>query len=269
MDHIDRIDRMDRTECIDRKSLLKALLRAHRALGDRTEFGWRPQERRDGRGRPVTGIDQGTMARLFGRESLWYRQRENGVKPFTIGELDRIADRLGMTWRARVALFRRALGCDPHPVAGPASTNSPRTNAWWTKMLKPHAACLTDAAFNLLDHNAEFATMLGPLTVDQSSHTNVMRLLLLDASAPTAHRSKEAWHAPLAAELIEAVALHANDPDLRQLHADALRNPTVGPLYRGSAAYTFPDQNSRILVTTLHPGVRRVAFLRSGDAASR
>ncbi|MFK0291936.1 hypothetical protein ACIQU6_15890 [Streptomyces sp. NPDC090442] len=208
------------------------------------------------------------MARLFGRESLWYRQRENGVKPFTTGELDRIADRLGMTWRARVALFRRASGCDPHPLARPVSTNSPRTDAWWAKTLKPHAACLTEAAFNLLDHNAELATMLGSLTDHQSSRANLMRRLLLDDSVPTGRPATEVWRAPLAAELIEAVALHANDPDLRQLHADALRNPTIGPLYRGSASYTFPDQNSRILVTTLHPGVRQVAFLRSGDASS-
>ncbi|MFE6685028.1 hypothetical protein ACFVFQ_00980 [Streptomyces sp. NPDC057743] len=209
------------------------------------------------------------MARLFGREALWYRQRENGVKPFTTGELDRIADRLGMTWRARVALFRRALGCDPHPLPGPKSANSPHADAWWANVLKPHAACLTDTAFNLLDHNAEWVAAFGSLTADQPSHTNLMRRLLLDDSARTGHPDTGIWHAPLAAELIEAVALHPNDPDLRQLHADALRNPTIAPLYRGSASYTFPDQNSRILVTSLHPGIRQIAFLRSGDASPR
>lgn len=238
--------------------LLKGLLSAHRQVADPREFGWRePRGRTAGR-KPGTRVVHEQIARKMGRSRMWYIYRETGVVPFTVAELEQVADLLHMTWRARVALYRRALRCEPLP-SGPGAPSS-AGDAAWARSLASQPTCLVDDAFNLRDYNAEFASFIR-VAKRRLARSNLMSLLLLEDLAGNQWREREMWQEALAAELIEAAALrwHAQ-PELQRLHVTALEHPQTGALYKEARNYLFPERSWKLLIRSPQAGLLEITF---------
>lgn len=102
---------------VRREDVLRALLVHHRRLRSPEDVGWTASTSssnataRASRGRPRTFVSGEMLAKRAGVSKLTYQQTEHGVREPKASELEEIATLLQMTWRARAALFRRALGC--------------------------------------------------------------------------------------------------------------------------------------------------------------
>ncbi|PNE43463.1 hypothetical protein AOB60_00625 [Streptomyces noursei] len=128
---------------------------------------------------------------------------------------------------------------------------------------------MVDASFTLLDYNEPFVNLVR-VGKRRLSHANLMELLLLEEVTRDRWADWENWLEALAAELIEATALHWEEsPELQRLHTSVLADPVVGPVYKRSAGYMFPDRNRKLPIRNLLPGVQEITFLHTEDDLSR
>ncbi|MET7801920.1 helix-turn-helix domain-containing protein, partial [Streptomyces decoyicus] len=188
---------------LNRKDLLKALLVHHRTLRTPQDVGWRSTTS-GGPGRPRKRISAELFAKSLGVSKPYYLKIENGKKTPKAEELEHIAEILKMTWRARAALYRRALGCTPILPALPRpGTSEP---ALRQALLEPQATCLTDLAYNIRSHNDQFTALLPHAAASSSAgpRPNLIRAMLLRPQASEWADNSTEWAEELTAELVEA-----------------------------------------------------------------
>ncbi|MGW9171080.1 MmyB family transcriptional regulator [Streptomyces decoyicus] len=237
---------------LNRKDLLKALLIHHRELRTPQDMGWQATTN-SGPGRPRRGISAELFAKSLGVSKPYYLKIENGRQPPKAEELEQIAALMKMTWRARAALFRRALGCTPVLAAPPQpGTAEPVLRE---ALLEPQASCLTDLAYNIRSHNDQFAALLPHAAISSSAdpRPNLIRATLLRPQASQWTGNSAEWAEELTAELVEAIALHPNNPELLELHEEVAADPETGPVYADAHHYTFPDRDSKVVVSHSFP----------------
>ncbi|ANZ13423.1 hypothetical protein ACH4YO_37885 [Streptomyces noursei] len=245
--------------------LLRELLTAHRVLADPKEFGWRENKRQSETAGRKSGkrVNEKHFAAKMGKSPAWYARRMSGRPPFATAELQQVADLLRMTWRARVALYRRSLQAEPHPSCL-TDANAIDASEWARGHLS-RPTCLVDTNFALLEYNEPFANLLR-VGKRRLSRANLMELVLLEEVTRERWPDWEAWHEMLLAELIEAVALHWEEsPELQQLHATIRADPISGPAYQKAPGYTFPDLNRKLLIRLVRPGVQEVTLVHTVD----
>ncbi|MGW2028538.1 MmyB family transcriptional regulator, partial [Streptomyces decoyicus] len=134
-------------------------------------------------------------------------------------------------------------------------------------LLDPQASCLTDLAYNIRNHNDQFATLLPHAATGPSAgpRPNLIRATLLNPQAPQWTGNSTEWAEELTAELVEAVALHPNNPELLELHEEVAADPEAGPVYADAHRYTFPDRDSTVVVSHSFPELNtRQVILVSG-----
>lgn len=117
--------------------------------------------------------------------------------------------------------------------------------------------CVTDRAYNVLNYNDQFAqTFLSTAAARQAARRlNLMRALLLDPRTRKQTATSVEWVQELTAELVESVALSPADADLQQLHAEVAADSLVGPAYEDAPGYTYPDRQSKFLLSHTLPGL--------------
>ncbi|WP_327707028.1 helix-turn-helix domain-containing protein [Streptomyces decoyicus] len=168
-----------------------------------------------GPGRPWRRISAELFAKSLGVSKPYYLKIENGQQPPKTEELEQIAELLKMTWRARAALYRRALGCTPvlPPPPHPETTEPALRQA----LLEPQATCHTDLAYNIRSHNDQFTALLPHAATGSSvdPHPNLIRATLLRPQASQSVDNSTEWIEELTAELAEAVTLHPDNRELR------------------------------------------------------
>ncbi|MEJ8652682.1 helix-turn-helix domain-containing protein [Streptomyces sp. MS1.AVA.3] len=218
------------------------------------------------RARPArTRISAELFAKSLGVSKPYYLKIENGRQPPKAEELEQIAELLKMTWRARAALYRRALGCTPVLPAPPRpGTAEPVLRE---ALLEPRASCLTDLAYNIRSYNDQFAALLPHAASGSSAgpRPNLIRATLLRPQASQWTDNCTEWAEELTAELIEAVSLHPDNPELLQLHEEVAADPEAGPVYADAHRYAFPDRDSKVVVSHSFPELNtRQVILVSG-----
>lgn len=246
---------------LTRKDLLKDLLVEHRQRGNPQDLGWRDRPGvRPGRRR--TWISTDLLAKKLGVSKPYYQDIENSARQPKIEELEQIAALLKMTWRARAALFRRALGCIP--VVAPLPHPGTPTPALDHTRLLEQPTCLTDLAYNVLTHNEHFAALLPRVATSRPTgpRRNLLRATLLQPRAGQWRGA--AWAQELTAELIEAVATHPGNAELQRLHAEVSAHEQLGATYAQASRYVFPDRESHLLLShaSAELGVRHLTLIR-------
>ncbi|MFJ5804254.1 helix-turn-helix domain-containing protein [Streptomyces decoyicus] len=249
---------------LNRKDLLKALLVHHRELRTPQDVGWRSNPS-GGPGRPRRRISAELFAKSLGVSKPYYLKIENGQKQPKAEELEHIAELLQMTWRARAALYRRALGCTPIRPAPPhPGTTEP---ALRQALLEPQASCLTDLAYNIRSHNDQFAVLLPHAAASSSAgpRPNLIRATLLHPQASQWTDNSTEWTEELTAELTEAVSLHPDNHELLELHEEVAADPSAGPVYADAHRYTYPDRDSKVVISHSYPelNTRQVTLVAS------
>ncbi|MEU9489268.1 helix-turn-helix domain-containing protein, partial [Streptomyces decoyicus] len=249
---------------LNRKDLLKALLVHHRELRTPQDMGWQATTS-SGPGRPRTRISAELFAKTLGVSKPYYLKIENGRQQPKTEELEQIAELLKMTWRARAALFRRALGCTPVLAAPPrpGSTEPVLRQA----LREPQASCLTDLAYNIRTHNDQFAALLPHATIGPTTgpRPNLIRATLLRPQASQWADNSTEWAEELTAELVEAVSLHPDNRELLGLHEEVAADPVAGPVYADAHRYEYPDRDGKVVVSHNFPELNtRQVILVSG-----
>jgi len=176
--------------------------------------------------------------------------------------LRRVAHILAMSEQEWVALCRYARGEDPTSALRPRSGKV--VPGMWKDAIDgiSHMAYVTDCSYNLLCHNAAFASLF-PETGPPS---NMMRGMLLDnqfrGTLPDPARGitgrpgiltdwATTWAPYVLPQLLAARALMPDDPILTAIEHDVRDDARTGPLYaNGTATQVHPDGNERPL---LHP----------------
>ncbi|MGW7640249.1 MmyB family transcriptional regulator [Streptomyces decoyicus] len=170
-----------------------------------------------------------------------------------------------MTWRARAALYRPALGCTPVIAAPPRpGTTEPVLRE---ALLEPQASCLTDLAYKIRSHNDQFTALLPHAAIGPSAgpRPNLIRATLLRPQASQWADNSTEWTEELTAELVEAVALHPDNPELLELHEEVAADPEAGPVYADAHRYVYPDRDSKVVVSHSFPELNtRQVILVSG-----
>ncbi|MGW9429967.1 MmyB family transcriptional regulator [Streptomyces decoyicus] len=205
------------------------------------------------------------FAKSLGVSKPYYLKIENGQQPPKAEELEHIAELLTMTWRARAALYRRALGCTPVLPAPPRPGTAEAVLR--EALLEPQASCLTDLAYNIRSHNDQFATLLPHAATGSSvgPRPNLMRATLLRPQASQRAGNSAEWAEELTAELVEAVSLHPNNHELLGLHEQVAADPVTGPVYADAHHYAYPDRDSKVMVSHSFPELNtRQVILVSG-----
>ncbi|AWN24869.1 helix-turn-helix domain-containing protein [Streptomyces sp. NEAU-S7GS2] len=248
---------------MNRNDLLKALLVHHRELGNPQDMGWRGTT--SGRpGRPRTRISAELFAKSLGVSKPYYLKIENGRQHPKVDELEQIAELLKMSWRARAALFRRALGCAPVLAAARRPETEPVLRQ---ALLEPQASCRTDLAYNIRSHNDQFAALLPHAVIGSSAdpRPNLMRAMLLWPPASEWAGSSAEWAEELTAELVEAIAVNPDNRELLELHEEVAADPVAGPVYANAHRYIFPDRDCKVVVSHSFPELNtRQLILVSG-----
>ncbi|WP_405413077.1 helix-turn-helix domain-containing protein [Streptomyces decoyicus] len=205
------------------------------------------------------------FAKSLGVSKPYYLKIENGRQPPKAEELEHIAELLKMTWRARAALHRRALGCTPVLPAPPRpGTTEPVLRR---ALLEPQASCLTDLAYNIRSHNAQFTALLPHATIGPSTgpRPNLIRAPLLHPQASQRADNSTEWAEELTADLVEAVSLHPDNHELLELHEEVAADPSAGPIYADAHRYVYPDRDSKVAVSHNFPELNtRQVILVSG-----
>ncbi|MFF7415400.1 helix-turn-helix domain-containing protein [Streptomyces lydicus] len=232
------------------KQLLEGLLGGYRALRGHTDGSATPRK-----------LSQEHLARLSGMTRPWYRQLEKGDRRGSIVELERIAQVLQMTSRARAALFRRSAGHDPLPFTDSCAPDE--LHALWRPASEAQPACTVDAAFDIWHHNGRFASRF-PHATNANRRPNLVEVLLLRPEPRRQLDSWPHWARLLTAELAEAVALYGqHHPSLLRLHSEVAADERVGPVYRAAAGYLFPDVDCKatLLEASPYAGLRQLTLL--------
>ncbi|MEU3878089.1 helix-turn-helix domain-containing protein [Streptomyces sp. NPDC029704] len=220
-------------DAFTKEELLKGLL-----------VGYRKRGHRDADDQPRRAVTQDDLARFLGIWRRWYGQLESGKRVPKVEELEQIAHFLEMTPRARTALFRRALSCDPMPW--PTYGDAGAAPTLWQASMDAHPTCLTDAGFTILRHNDRFASRFPYAVVgDEGSTPNLIRLLVLRPEAREHLSAWGQWAELLTAELAEALALHRENQELQRLHREVSEDQAAGPVYARAATYLFPDDECK------------------------
>ncbi|MFI1203436.1 helix-turn-helix domain-containing protein [Streptomyces sp. NPDC020883] len=227
----------------------------------RLNAGLKPQRLKPGP--KPTGTSAERFSKSLGMSKPIYLKIEKGEREPTVDEVEQIAALLHMTWRARAALFRRALHCEP-TVAAESAAGSPLPTIQ-RALLAGAPSCVTDLAYNIASHNDLFATLLPHAATSgpAAARPNLMRAALLQPYADRWSANSPEWQEELTAELIESVALHQDHPELQQLHTEVSEDPVAGPVYANAPRYVFPDRDCKLLLSRTFPelGVRHLFFL--------
>ncbi|MFC9227493.1 helix-turn-helix domain-containing protein [Streptomyces decoyicus] len=237
---------------MNRKDLLNALLVHHRELRTPQDVGWRGTTS-GGPGRPRDRISAELFAKSLGVSKPYYLKIENGQQHPKAEELEQIAELLKMTWRARAALYRRALGCTPVLPAPPRpETTEPVLRQ---ALLEPQASCLTDLAYNIRSHNDQFTALLPHAATGSSAdpRPNLIRATLLRPQATQWADNSTEWAEELTAELAEAAALHPDNHELLELHEEVAADPVAGPVYADAHRYVYPDRDGKVVISHSFP----------------
>ncbi|MGW2028523.1 MmyB family transcriptional regulator [Streptomyces decoyicus] len=249
---------------LNRKDLLKALLVHHRELRTPQDMGWQATTS-SGPGRPRTRVSAELFAKSLGVSKPYYLKIENGRQQPKTEELEHIAALLKMTWRARAALYRRALGCTPVLPAPPRPEYAEPVLR--QALLEPQATCHTDLAYNIRSHNDQFTALLPHAATGPSAgpRPNLIRATLLRPQASKWADNSTEWAEELTAELVEAVALHPNNRELLELHEEVAADSVAGPVYADAHRYAYPDRDSKVVVSHSFPELNtRQVILVSG-----
>ncbi|WP_327707048.1 helix-turn-helix domain-containing protein [Streptomyces decoyicus] len=237
---------------LNRKDLLKALLVHLRELATPQDVGWHGTTS-GGPGRPRDRISAELFAKSLGVSKPYYLKIENGQQQPKVEEVEQITELLKMTWRARAALYRRALGCTPVLPAPPrpGSTEPALRQA----LLEPQASCLTDLAYNIRSHNNQFTALLphAALAPSTGPRPNLIRATLLHPQASQWADNSAEWTEELSAELVEAAALHPDNHELLGLHEEVAADPVASPIYADAHRYVFPDRECKVVVSHSFP----------------
>ncbi|MFD0169914.1 hypothetical protein ACFVJH_38175 [Streptomyces decoyicus] len=134
-------------------------------------------------------------------------------------------------------------------------------------LLEPQASCLTDLAYNIRSHNDQFATLLphAAITPSAGPRPNLLRATPLRPQASQWADNSAEWTEELTAELIEAVSLHPDNRELLGLHEEVAADPVAGPVYADAHRYTYPDRDSKVVVSHSFPelNTRQVILISS------
>ena len=231
-----------------RNDLLKSLLVRHREL--------RCPQDTDRRGKPIgpgpkrRRLSAEAFAKHLGVSKPYYLDIENSRRQATVDELEEIAALLTMTWRARAALFRRALGCEPL-AASPLRPGASAPAALQQALREPQPTCITDLAYTIHSHNDQFAALLphAAISAAEVPRPNLMRTMLLSSQPRDQTPNTEGWAEELTAELIESVAMHPDHPELHELHAEVAADDRMRPIYEKAGEYTYPDRDCKVVLS--------------------
>ncbi|WP_406343373.1 helix-turn-helix domain-containing protein [Streptomyces sp. NBC_00648] len=237
----------------DRMSL-KTLLQERRAAIHPESAGFPP--RQAGPGRRVAGLSQEQMDILLERTPGTYNRFENGQLNPTAEFLTNVARTLRLNeqeWTFLWRLTRREY--PPYTLHRDSGMSVPGVWQRVVEQIDGAMAYITDAAWNLLAHNAEFAALFPRGEVP----ANTMRWMTLDPEAREDVLTDWAdrWAPMVLPQLRHGVEMRPNHVELRRLEAEVQDDPVAGPLYRetGATPIPYPDGSERpIRHSELGPG---------------
>jgi hypothetical protein len=222
------------------KEALRDLLKTHRDRLNPADYGF---ERLSRRGLRAPGLTQNQVDQLLGYPTDTVRRFENSRTRPTPNLMRDVATLYRMDEHAWILLNRYALGQEPPaPLYADSGFQVPSS---WQRAVdgNEHMAYVTDAAWNLVCHNAHYPGMFPGGRLPR----NVMRWMCLDPEARTVLADWEtAWAPRILPQLKAAVAIH-HDATVKQLEADVLADPVAGPLYEAGGVLIHPDGDERPL----------------------
>ncbi|MFF6931530.1 helix-turn-helix transcriptional regulator [Streptomyces californicus] len=225
------------------KGALRELLMERRALIDPKGHGFiRPTKQ----GRRAPGLTQHQIDTLTNRSDGTYQRLESGTWANPPGDYLRdVATLLGLNEQEWTSLCRYAgIGDPPGPLTPESGKQVPGV---WQEAVDGmlHPAYVTDASWELIAHNREFARLFPGGQVPR----NTMRWMVLEKGG---RRMLTDWHtawAPLVLpQLRAALSTRPDDPILRQLEQDVLADPDCAPIWSGAVAHIHPDGDERPLL---------------------
>ncbi|MFJ9988646.1 helix-turn-helix domain-containing protein [Streptomyces globisporus] len=225
------------------KAALSKLLTERRALVDPAGHGFsRPSKQ----GRRARGLTQQQVDDLTERTPGTYRRLESGRYPNPrVDYLRDVATLFALNEQEWTSLCRYAgIGDPPGPLTPASGKQVPGV---WQEAVDGmlHPAYVTDASWELIAHNAEFARLFPGGAVPR----NTMRWMLLEQGG---RHMLTNWHtawAPLVLpQLRAALASRPDDPILRRLEQDVLADPDCAPIWTGAVAHIHPDGDERPLL---------------------
>ncbi|MFE6766796.1 helix-turn-helix transcriptional regulator [Streptomyces sp. NPDC057689] len=222
------------------KAALRTLLSARRALIDPAGHGFHRASRR---GRRAPGLSQHQVDQLLHRTPGTYRRLESGAWPRPdIGFLRDVATLFTFNEQEWVSLCRYAGIGDP---PGPLTTRSGKeVPAVWQEAVDgmTHPAYITDASWELITYNAEFARLFPGRRVP----ANTMRWMLLEPEGRAMLIDWETAWAPLVVpQLRAALAGRPDDEVLRRIERDVQADPECAPIWESGGSQIHPDGDAR------------------------
>lgn len=222
------------------KTALRTLLRVRRALIDPTGHGFHRSSRQ---GRRAPGLSQHQVDQLLHRTPGTYRRLESGAWPRPdTGFLRDVAMLFALNEQEWVSLCRYAgIGDPPGPLTARSGKEVPGV---WQEAIDgmTHPAYITDASWELIAHNDEFARLFPRGNVPE----NTMRWMLLEPQGRDMLIDWDTAWAPLVVpQLRAALASRPDDEVLRRLEKDVLADPGCAPIWESGGAHIHPDGDER------------------------
>ncbi|WP_392838710.1 XRE family transcriptional regulator [Streptomyces sp. LN500] len=228
------------------KTALRNLLTERRSLIQPEGHGL---ERPTRQGRRAPGLTQYQVDQLCYRRPGTYRRLESGVWPKPDVEFLRdVAVLFALNEQEWVSLCRYAgIGDPPGPLTPSSGKEVPGV---WQEAVDgmQHPAYVTDASWELVAHNTQFARLFPGGRVP----TNTMRWMLLDPDGRnTLTNWATAWAPLVIPQLQAALSQRSDDEILRQLEKEVLADPDCAPLWDAGRAHIHPDGDERPLLHAL------------------
>ncbi|MFF5336523.1 helix-turn-helix transcriptional regulator [Streptomyces sp. NPDC013181] len=222
------------------KTALRTLLRACRARIDPTWHGFQRPSRQ---GRRAPGLAQHQVDQLLHRTPGTYRRLESGAWPRPDpGFLRDVAVLFALNEQEWVSLCRYAgIGDPPGPLNARSGKEVPGV---WQEAMDgmTHPAYITDASWELVAYNREFARLFPGERVP----ANLMRWMLLEEQGRSMLLDWDTAWAPLVVpQLRAALAGRPDDEVLRRLEQDVLADPRCAPIWESGGAHIHPDGDER------------------------
>ncbi|MFF6844644.1 helix-turn-helix transcriptional regulator [Streptomyces tanashiensis] len=232
------------------KKALKKLLVERRALIEPEDHGLtRPTKQ----GRRAAGLSQQQVDELTGQATNTYNRLENGrLASPTVEYLEQVARLFGLNEQEWVSLCRYAgIGDPPYPLHPSSGLEVPGV---WQEAVDcfSHMAYVTDASWNLLAHNQQWAELFPEGRIPR----NTMRWMLLDDDARQMLLEwKTVWAPLVLPQLRAALAVRPDDETLQQIVKDVLADPDLAPIWDAGGAHIHPDGDERPIHHAIHgPG---------------
>lgn len=199
--------------------------------------------RPSGKGRRAAGLAQHQVDFLLNRAPGTYQRLESGkYRNPPVDFLRDLARLLHLSELEWTALCRYAgIGDPPVPLTLQSGES---VDHLWNDAVRgiSHAACVTNASWNVLAHNQPFQDVFAP----GARPANLLRWGLLDG-----RHLLPGWDVTWAPHLLPLLradlAARPGDPVLRQLEAAVLADPVAQRLYRAAGAAVHPHETERPL----------------------